>query len=230
MRSQFICVVVAALLVSQSAAFKVCGYYCGPNWCADDVISEQQCVATGLWGSPSAGGNCADSCCRTHDYCCGSGQDRPSCNDAIVACIQSNKCYWSVCGALVWAAMKTVDDWCCGSPCPTYFNSHNGTALMSLANKAYCSPKHALRLEFPPTSEAGQHVHVTGSGLRCENIPYTLDQTTNDVFFKVSSDCLEASFKKSGFAALPDTLVYMPHAEQISLMTESKEQIILTQC
>ena len=220
------CLVALAFLASQATAFKVCGYYCGPGWCADDVISEQQCVATGLWGSPSAGGNCADSCCRTHDYCCGSGQDRPACNDAIVSCIQSNKCYWSICGALVWAAMKTVGDWCCGSPCPTYFDSLNGTVLMSVASKSYCSSKHDLRIEF----SHDDHAHVTGSGLRCESIPISLDQKTNDVFFKTSSECLESAFKKSGFSALPDTLVYMPHTEQLSLMTQEKQHIMLEKC
>lgn len=78
------------------------------------MISEQQCVAQGIWGSPSEDGSCADACCKTHDYCCGLGEDRAACNDAIVSCIVASDCYLSACGALVWAAMKAVDDWCCG--------------------------------------------------------------------------------------------------------------------
>ncbi len=219
--------ILLALLVSHSAAFKVCGDYCGPNWCADEVISEQQCVATGVWGSPSASGNCADSCCRTHDYCCGAGQNRPSCNDGIVACIQSNKCYWSVCGALVWAAMKTVDDWCCGSPCPTYFNTHNGTVSMSLDEKSFCAAGYNLRVTFA----SDYKVHVEGKGFMCAGNSYSLDHKTNDVFLKESSqECLGDSFKKAGFSGLPDTLVYMPHAQKLSLMTLEKEQVILNRC
>lgn len=117
-----ICLLATLLAASPSAAapdFRVCGYYCGPNWCADTVISETDCVQQGIWGTPSESGSCADACCRTHDHCCGLGVDRNACNDAIVSCIVGASCYESVCGALVWAAMKAVDDWCCGSPCPT---------------------------------------------------------------------------------------------------------------
>eukprot|EP01125_Pyxidicula_operculata_P006598 TRINITY_DN2278_c0_g2_i1.p1 TRINITY_DN2278_c0_g2~~TRINITY_DN2278_c0_g2_i1.p1 ORF type:complete len:146 (-),score=26.01 TRINITY_DN2278_c0_g2_i1:132-569(-) len=100
--------------------FKVCGNFCGPTWCAAEVIAESDCVAEGVWGTvPSESGSCADACCRLHDRCCGEGTDRPACNQAIVQCIQDNSCYTSVCGAAVWLAMKTVENWCCGSACPT---------------------------------------------------------------------------------------------------------------
>eukprot|EP01127_Copromyxa_protea_P001589 TRINITY_DN11549_c0_g1_i1.p1 TRINITY_DN11549_c0_g1~~TRINITY_DN11549_c0_g1_i1.p1 ORF type:complete len:153 (-),score=13.60 TRINITY_DN11549_c0_g1_i1:12-470(-) len=97
---------------------KICGFYCGPNWCANHTMSETNCVQKGVWGTPANGG-CADSCCRAHDFCCGSGADRATCNHAIVQCIQKSGCYKSVCGAVVWAAMKVVSNWCCGSKCPT---------------------------------------------------------------------------------------------------------------
>lgn len=104
--------------VSPSEQFRVCGNYCGPKWCSDRAITEKDCVASGVWGMP-ANNTCADSCCRTHDYCCGKGADRSQCNNALVACLQSSACYTTLCGASVWLAMKTVHDWCCSGPCPT---------------------------------------------------------------------------------------------------------------
>lgn len=89
------------------------------DWCANKSIPESTCVQNGAWGISPEPGSCADSCCRAHDYCCGKGTDRPACNKAIVNCIAGSGCYTSVCGALVWAALKAVNNWCCGSPCPT---------------------------------------------------------------------------------------------------------------
>lgn len=108
-----------ATIDATAPQLRVCGYYCGPNWCANQVISETNCVQDNVWGSPSEAGSCADACCKVHDHCCGEGTDRPSCNDAIVQCLTASSCYKSVCGALVWTAMKVVSDWCCGGPCPT---------------------------------------------------------------------------------------------------------------
>ena len=178
-----------------NATFRVCGVYCGPNWCSDQVISEQDCVADGYWGIPSASGNCADSCCRTHDYCCGSGTDRPACNDAIVACIQSNECYYSICGAAVWAAMKIVDDWCCGSPCPTYFDSAK-FSKMSLAGHAFCHKDSGVKIAFgadDKTASIGSvHANEAGDAACAAGIPFSLDQELNTVTLRGVADKAEA--------------------------------------
>jgi len=73
-----------AIHIPKKLTFKVCGYYCGPNWCANQVISEANCVAQGVWGMAAASGEVVDGCCRTHDDCCGTGVDRPACNTQIV--------------------------------------------------------------------------------------------------------------------------------------------------
>jgi hypothetical protein len=126
--------------------------------------------------------------------------------------------------------MKTVDDWCCGSPCPTYFNSLNGS--MSVAGKSFCSASHEIRIEFPD----GVNARVTGgSGLACGSNTYVLDQKTNDIFITSSSGstkeaCLSGSFQQAGLTDAPETIVYMPHGEKLSLMTQQKQQVILTKC
>jgi hypothetical protein len=203
--------VTAALLVAAVAGFKVCGYYCGPNWCSNEVISEEQCVSTGIWGIPSASGNCADGCCRIHDDCCGKGLDRPACNDAIVDCIQSNRCYFSVCGALVWAAMKVVDDWCCGSRCPTYFLPTPEQPEMSLDGKAFCHDS-GLRVEMDAT-----HITVrSAAGQSCEAIPYALNQTSNEVQFEHTPCHVKTLHMSPAFTEEDTTIVtYLPYTEQI---------------
>ena len=202
---------LAVLAPIKTEAFQVCGNYCGPNWCADTVISEEQCVATGIWGSPSASGNCADSCCKAHDYCCGAG-DRPSCNDAIVGCIQANSCYYSICGAAVWLAMRTIENWCCGEQCPTFFNSTLG-AVMSVEGKSFCAAGGALRMEFT----------ATNAKTKCGDLAYTLDQKTNDIVLQ------SAAPKCWTELGSPDSLVYMPRTESISMMAKGK-QVILKKC
>lgn len=105
----------------------VCGNYCGPSmffergtkwvdWCSKTKINETMCVKTRVWGGPTDG-SCADSCCRIHDKCCGDGANRQSCNAALVNCLSATSCYKTICGAVVWAAMKTVSSWCCGRFC-----------------------------------------------------------------------------------------------------------------
>ncbi len=97
------------------------GNYCGPNWCSGEVVDEKYCP----FQTPSVEGSCADSCCKAHDHCCGTG-DRSSCNRAIVRCLDScgsdGKCKRdgiSVSPSLIADAMNLVSSWCCGSECPT---------------------------------------------------------------------------------------------------------------
>ena len=106
-------------------AFHVCGNYCGPGWCNDKWINEKDCDDSVEPETHSTTGpSCADSCCRAHDKCCGHG-DRSTCNTDISNCLSScNPASLTCTGAVpvpaggIWAAMKLVESWCCGSPCP----------------------------------------------------------------------------------------------------------------
>jgi hypothetical protein len=117
---------------------KVCGNYCGPcrwnsqnttpkkyiitlrcrsplpAWCSRTEIDETLCVQRRIWGGPSDG-SCVDECCKLHDQCCGGG-NRATCNRAIVNCL--TPCGHAVCADAVWAAMKFLQNYCCGAPCP----------------------------------------------------------------------------------------------------------------
>ena len=89
--------------------FKVCGEYCGSNWCSGEALDETACVQGGVWGVPSEPGQCADACCRSHDYCCGTAADRPTCNSKLLACLTSSDCYRSsVCGMAVRSVLLLI--------------------------------------------------------------------------------------------------------------------------
>lgn len=225
--------------------FKVCGYYCGPNWCANEVISEQSCVAEGIWGIASAPSNCADSCCRTHDYCCGLGENRPSCNDAIVACIEANRCYLSICGVAVWAAMKAVSTWCCGSACPTYSDPN---VELSLVGQSFCH--NDVKLSFATDSE----YTVESNGVAaCAPQRYYLNQTSNDVILghvptyashllnihsqdrTMHPDTHLPHNKKCVHAAMDsikeiESVVYWPTGEVLSVRTSEGKHIKMAKC
>jgi len=158
-------------------SFKVCGYYCGPGWCSNQWISETSCVAEGIWGIPAdPNESCADGCCRMHDHCCGSG-DRNGCNRAIVACLDGDSCD-GVCAWAVWAAMKVVSEWCCGSSCPSYFDTHGGTREMSLAGQSFCNAESGSRLTFDDKTVSASYAGNQGCAV---NVPYALNQTSNRV-------------------------------------------------
>jgi hypothetical protein len=106
--------VLFTTMVIVTESVKICGNYCGPDWCASTVIDETACVKQKIWGS-SSDGSCIDSCCRLHDYCCGAG-NRASCNSALAKCASS--CH-GPCADAVWAYMKFHSDFCCGTNCPT---------------------------------------------------------------------------------------------------------------
>ena len=185
-------------------SFKVCGYYCGPGWCSNEWIAETECVSTGVWGiAPESGETCTDGCCRWHDHCCGSG-DRSSCNAGIVQCLDNGDCN-SACAWAVWAAMKVVTEWCCGSSCPTFFDTKGGARQMSLHGQSFCSAEAGLRVGFDAHNGAsvsalrgdGVPAEVTACGAK---IPFALNQTSNRVAIggsesaiAIPAECLAAS-------------------------------------
>jgi hypothetical protein len=98
---------------SSSVSLKICGNYCGPGWCSQNYIDETLCVQRRVWGGPSDGSP-IDACCKLHDYCCGKGSNRASCNQALVNC--ATPCT-GVCANAVWAYMKFHTSFCCGTTC-----------------------------------------------------------------------------------------------------------------
>ena len=109
--------------------FRVCGSYCGPGWCNNQWLDEDKCDDSILPEFHKLTGySCEDSCCRIHDNCCGQNKSlQINCNKEIVKCLSkcnplSLTCTFydvPVIPISVETAMDIVDDWCCGSPCPS---------------------------------------------------------------------------------------------------------------
>jgi hypothetical protein len=113
------------------ATFQFCGRYCGPGWCNDDWIREEDCddSADASWGS------CTDGCCREHDRCCGHASDTRSCNSDFIDCLTSTCigesdvfCFKAgipvpESNLIAAAAMGIFGGDCCGGPCPNVGNS-----------------------------------------------------------------------------------------------------------
>lgn len=78
---RILCVFV--ILFATGGGLRICGNYCGPDWCNGQVLSEQLCDTT---MPPDDSVFIADTCCKQHDACCGHG-DRRTCNDALIACL-----------------------------------------------------------------------------------------------------------------------------------------------
>ena len=119
-------------------AFAVCGNYCGANWCNAQISPEcaHPNTITGVSCNKTrddcselvqADGSCADSCCKTHDKCCGS-LNREVCNDIIISCLercesgQYDKCKHPGTGVpvhpkVILYAMKLNPNGCCGTRC-----------------------------------------------------------------------------------------------------------------
>ena len=115
------------LLPASVCAFRVCGNYCGPNWCADEYISEAECgdnLPAQRW--KFSGTSCADECCMAHDRCCGHNATTNACNTIIVRCLRNCNPLSLTCtnrglpvpAGAIEAAMGIVEHWCCGSECP----------------------------------------------------------------------------------------------------------------
>eukprot|EP00744_Colponema_vietnamica_P005163 GILI01007587.1.p1 GENE.GILI01007587.1~~GILI01007587.1.p1 ORF type:complete len:283 (+),score=8.64 GILI01007587.1:41-850(+) len=226
-----------ANLPPKRLTFRVCGNFCGPDWCAGEVISEENCVKQNVWQTvPAASGQVVDSCCRTHDDCCGKGISRPTCNTAIVACIQANKAYWSFCGAAVWAAMKIVGAWCCGTKCPIYTDP---LVPLTLAGKSYTDG--LVRISFTDASFAVEAIaNYTSTGalrtvaesVSCSKQSYALghDSLLVDLGSMMASSAnvcgkllMAATPAHEAHPLLdaPDTVMYWPHADVIAVNKHS---------
>ena len=65
-------------------SFKLCGNFCGPNYCNGNYISEELCVKQTLINSTDP----IDECCKKHDECCGNTLTRTNeCNKHIERCL-----------------------------------------------------------------------------------------------------------------------------------------------
>lgn len=73
------------LLLPLSNSLKICGEYCGENWCNGKDIPESECDTS---VSPNKEVFKTDECCMHHDKCCGHG-DRKTCNDILINCIKN---------------------------------------------------------------------------------------------------------------------------------------------
>jgi hypothetical protein len=109
-------------VVEPGYAFKVCGHFCGPGWCNNGWMKEGICdesMSPVMW-KPNVP-SCADACCQMHDRCCGHREDQRGCNKAITQCLNGCNPLDVSCGGIpsgaVWAGMKIVESYCCGSPC-----------------------------------------------------------------------------------------------------------------
>lgn len=69
--------------IPPSIALRICGNYCGPDWCNGLELPEASCDTS---VSPQEAVYDVDACCREHDRCCGH-QNRTPCNSQLVECL-----------------------------------------------------------------------------------------------------------------------------------------------
>lgn len=68
-----------------SIALRICGNYCGPDWCNGLELPEASCDTS---VSPQEAVYDVDACCQEHDRCCGH-QNRTPCNSQLVECLSN---------------------------------------------------------------------------------------------------------------------------------------------
>ena len=105
-------------------AFRVCGNYCGPGWCNGEWLDEGLCDES---VSPEVNNlSCADSCCRSHDSCCGKNKSlQKDCNVQIVNCLSNCNKFSLTCtnngipipAGIIEYSMSIIENWCCGTEC-----------------------------------------------------------------------------------------------------------------
>ena len=89
----------------KSRGFKLYGNYCGPNYCGGQQFKGAE-GPNCIWGV--APKDSLDSCCRTHDQCCGTPSTRStSCNQRILSCLNSVNCKDTKCRLAQVAMVST---------------------------------------------------------------------------------------------------------------------------
>ena len=91
--------ITSIIITSAVNGFKICGNYCGANWCNGKSIPESECDTSVM---PDPVVLKADECCKMHDECCGHG-DRKTCNDLLINCIKTHPDLTS--------DIQTTEDW-----------------------------------------------------------------------------------------------------------------------
>ena len=114
-------------LINCNEKFHVCGSYCGPNWCNNMWLSEDNCdTSIAPEYHKLTGYSCSDICCKHHDKCCGHQKNNKTlCNKEIVNCLKTCNPLSLTCtidfipipSGAIELAMNIVEDWCCGEPC-----------------------------------------------------------------------------------------------------------------
>merc|ERR1711935_201863 len=116
--------VAAPITAPPEKAFRVCGQYCGDNWCSGQKIKESDCALLPELAEPE---HCYDRCCQNHDFCCTAGHEQRDCNHSMVDCVQAcaatdfgnaEMANWLQCGFALEAAMSVIQRCECGL-CPT---------------------------------------------------------------------------------------------------------------
>ena len=89
----------------KSRGFKLYGNYCGPNYCGGQRFKGAEGPKC-IWGV--APKDSLDSCCRTHDQCCGTPSSRStSCNQRILSCLNAVDCKDTKCRLAQVAMVNT---------------------------------------------------------------------------------------------------------------------------
>ena len=89
----------------KSRGFKLYGNYCGPNYCGGQRFKGAE-GPNCIWGV--APKDSLDSCCRTHDQCCGTPSSRStSCNQRILSCLNAVNCKDTKCRLAQVAMVNT---------------------------------------------------------------------------------------------------------------------------
>ena len=174
--------------IQTSEGVHICGAYCGPDWCGSRIVPECSNYSAGSSChkkstdcqelSPNDG-SCADSCCQSHDACCGSTDRRP-CNNNIIQCLKNCKRQSNASGCrhnnidvpveVILVAMELDPYGCCGTSC-------NGNEMTTVAKSV--APEHFL-LDFA--------TDIDGVGVITLNITRAWSPIGVDHLFKLVND------------------------------------------
>jgi len=86
-KTMFVKYLAFLLMAPTPTSFKLCGHYCGPNWCSGEAISENLCYKNKVLLDPT---DAFDQCCMDHDLCCGNTDTRSVlCNINLLKCLEN---------------------------------------------------------------------------------------------------------------------------------------------